>query len=228
MVREGWTLRDVIAHRVIDYHPLVAGTATDVVGHMQEWFGAGRSRPARHGTSPVMPTTSPKPALAALHALRDAMATVASPVAVVTAMDGRRPHGTTVSAFASLSLAPPMVVVSLDERSPLLAVVHRTGRFGLNVLAPTRPDSPRAFSVSGPDKFDTVAWSPGRLARSCRACRPRWHGSPPRSTTTSPPGTTPTPSPPSRSNEVPAPSRTTSDLSVRTHPDALVERVALR
>ncbi|MFE2940302.1 NtaA/DmoA family FMN-dependent monooxygenase [Streptomyces sp. NPDC059255] len=41
VAREGWTLRDVLAHGVIDYHPVVAGTATDVADHMQQWFEAG-------------------------------------------------------------------------------------------------------------------------------------------------------------------------------------------
>ncbi|WP_222724098.1 LLM class flavin-dependent oxidoreductase [Streptomyces sp. OR43] len=41
VAREGWTLRDVLAHGVIDYHPVIAGTAADVADHMQEWFEAG-------------------------------------------------------------------------------------------------------------------------------------------------------------------------------------------
>ncbi|MFP2906720.1 hypothetical protein ACLESD_17000 [Pyxidicoccus sp. 3LFB2] len=41
VAREGWTLRDVIAHGVIDYHPVVTGTAADVADHMQQWFEAG-------------------------------------------------------------------------------------------------------------------------------------------------------------------------------------------
>ncbi|MFE4060227.1 NtaA/DmoA family FMN-dependent monooxygenase [Streptomyces sp. NPDC059096] len=41
VAREGWSVRDVLAHGVIDYHPVVAGTATDVADHMQEWFEAG-------------------------------------------------------------------------------------------------------------------------------------------------------------------------------------------
>ncbi|MFF2375109.1 NtaA/DmoA family FMN-dependent monooxygenase [Streptomyces xiamenensis] len=41
VAREGWSLRDVLAHGVIDYHPVVAGTATDVADHLQEWFEAG-------------------------------------------------------------------------------------------------------------------------------------------------------------------------------------------
>jgi alkanesulfonate monooxygenase SsuD/methylene tetrahydromethanopterin reductase-like flavin-dependent oxidoreductase (luciferase family) len=40
VAREGWTLRDVLAHGVIDYHPVVPGTAADIADHMQEWFEA--------------------------------------------------------------------------------------------------------------------------------------------------------------------------------------------
>jgi flavin reductase (DIM6/NTAB) family NADH-FMN oxidoreductase RutF len=48
---------------------------------------------------------------------RSVMGAVATPVAVATAMDQRGPHGTTVSAFTSLSLDPPMVLVALDRGS---------------------------------------------------------------------------------------------------------------
>jgi FMN-dependent oxidoreductase (nitrilotriacetate monooxygenase family) len=41
VARNGWTLRDVLAHGVIDYHPVVAGTPADVADHMQQWFEAG-------------------------------------------------------------------------------------------------------------------------------------------------------------------------------------------
>ncbi|MFD4029184.1 flavin reductase family protein [Streptomyces sp. NPDC058637] len=97
---------------------------------------------------------------AAQQAFREVMAAVASSVAVVTALDGDRPHGTTVSAFTSLSLTPPMVLVSLDERSHLLAVIRRGGRFGLNVLGAHQADLASVFARSGPDKFDGIDWSP--------------------------------------------------------------------
>lgn len=90
---------------------------------------------------------------------RDVMAGVCTPVAVVTAMDGERPHGTTVSAFASLSLAPPMVLVSLAESSDLLAVVRRTRRFGVNVLGSSQAGLAARFATKGASKFDEVAWS---------------------------------------------------------------------
>ncbi|CAM5633506.1 Flavin reductase family protein OS=Streptomyces rochei OX=1928 GN=G3I25_12220 PE=4 SV=1 [Streptomyces rochei] len=102
----------------------------------------------------------------AQQAFRDVMAAVATPVTVVTALDGGRPHGTTVSAFASLSLTPPMVLVSLDERSRLLAIVRRSGRFGVNVLGAHQADLASVFARSAPDKFDGIDWAPsGELPR---------------------------------------------------------------
>lgn len=41
IAREGWTLRDVLAHGVIDYHPVIAGPPVEAADHMQEWFEAG-------------------------------------------------------------------------------------------------------------------------------------------------------------------------------------------
>ncbi|RYE88714.1 MAG: LLM class flavin-dependent oxidoreductase, partial [Myxococcales bacterium] len=41
IAREGWSLRDVIAHGVIDYHPVPVGPASVTADHMQAWFEAG-------------------------------------------------------------------------------------------------------------------------------------------------------------------------------------------
>lgn len=41
IAREGWTLRDVLAHGVIDYHPVIAGPPVEAADHMQAWFEAG-------------------------------------------------------------------------------------------------------------------------------------------------------------------------------------------
>lgn len=93
--------------------------------------------------------------------LRAVMAQVASPVSVVTTTAQGRPHGTTVSAFTSLSFEPPMLLVSLKRDSELLAAILSSGRFGVNVLADTQADLAVAFSSKrGPAKFDGVAWEP--------------------------------------------------------------------
>ncbi|MDQ0382301.1 flavin reductase family protein [Amycolatopsis thermophila] len=91
---------------------------------------------------------------------REVMARVCTPVSVVTTLDGQRPHGTTVSAFSSLSLRPPMVLVALDRASDLLALVRDTGRFGLNVLGSGQAGLAVRFAGKGRDKFDGVPWRP--------------------------------------------------------------------
>lgn len=90
---------------------------------------------------------------------REVMARVASPVTVVTSIMDGVPHGTTVSAFASLSMRPPMVLVSLDRASQLLAVVRQTWRFGVNVLGAKQSAAALAFArKGGSDKFDGIPW----------------------------------------------------------------------
>lgn len=90
---------------------------------------------------------------------REAMARVATPVSVVTSISDGRPHGTTVSAFASLSMTPPMVLVALDRGSELLALVQASGRFGVNLLGSDQSELAVAFAQKGgAGKFAGVPW----------------------------------------------------------------------
>lgn len=89
---------------------------------------------------------------------RAVMSSACMPVVVVTAVVDERPHGTTVSSFASLSLAPPMVLVALDRTSDLLAVLRGSGRFGVNLLSVPQDRIAVAFARKGGDKFAGVAW----------------------------------------------------------------------
>jgi len=90
-------------------------------------------------------------------AFRDLMTGVCAPVTIVTTHDGA-PHGATVSAFASLSLRPPMVTVALDRASGVLARILDKGRFGVNVLGRGQDDLALVFARRGAGKFDGVAW----------------------------------------------------------------------
>jgi flavin reductase (DIM6/NTAB) family NADH-FMN oxidoreductase RutF len=89
---------------------------------------------------------------------KESMAQVSSTVAVVTTTTSGGPHGTTVSAFMSLSADPPTIVVSLDRGSRLLARVRAAGRFGVNVLSHDQADVARTFAGKGDDKFAGVGW----------------------------------------------------------------------
>lgn len=90
---------------------------------------------------------------------KEVMSNVCTPVSVVTTIVDGRPHGTTVSAFASLSMSPPMVLVALDEHSDLLAAVQTTRRFGVNILASEQAELASKFATKGQGKFDGVAWA---------------------------------------------------------------------
>ena len=91
------------------------------------------------------------------------MSGVCAPVTVVTAMtaDGR-PHGSTVSSFASLSLDPPLVSFALDRRSGLLAHLQPGDPVGVNILGAHQQELASTFArrQQGPGrKFDRVAWT---------------------------------------------------------------------
>lgn len=100
------------------------------------------------------------PDVVSADAFRDVMGTVCAPVTVVTARTAEgNPYGTTVSAFSSLSLSPPLVTVALDNESRLLAHIRGSGQIGVNVLAHDQRGIAGVFARSGGDKFAGMAWS---------------------------------------------------------------------
>ncbi|MFJ5956465.1 flavin reductase family protein [Paenarthrobacter sp. NPDC092416] len=90
---------------------------------------------------------------------RAAMARVATPVSVVTSLCAGTAHGSTVSAFLSLSLAPPMLLVSLDAASNLLSSLSVGSPIGVNVLASDQREFARRFAVKSTDKFAGIQWT---------------------------------------------------------------------
>ena len=89
-------------------------------------------------------------------AFREVMAAVATPVAVVTTLTGDGPHGTTVRSFASLSLAPPMVMAALDRSSGLLSRLAVGAPFGVNLLGSHQAELAGVFARRSEDEFAGV------------------------------------------------------------------------
>jgi flavin reductase (DIM6/NTAB) family NADH-FMN oxidoreductase RutF len=58
----------------------------------------------------------------------------ASGVTVVTTRLGKRRHGLTVSAFCSVSVEPPRVLVCLNNESDSKPLVERSGVFAVHIL----------------------------------------------------------------------------------------------
>lgn len=89
---------------------------------------------------------------------RAAMGQVASPVSIITTIHAGHPHGTTVSAFISLSMSPAMLLVSLDNRSQLLSKLRVRSPIGINVLGSHQADLALRFAARGIDTFQGVGW----------------------------------------------------------------------
>jgi flavin reductase (DIM6/NTAB) family NADH-FMN oxidoreductase RutF len=95
----------------------------------------------------------PSPLAADPLAFRQALSQFAAGVTVVTTRcsDGT-PRGLTVTAFCSVSLDPPLVLVSIDNRSE----AHdgfAEGVFAVSVLAEGQEEVSRRFSLPGAEKF---------------------------------------------------------------------------
>src|SRR5512134_2266478 len=86
-------------------------------------------------------------------AFRQALSQFAAGVTVVTTRCGDgTPRGLTVTAFCSVSLDPPLVLVSIDNRSE----AHdgfAEGAFAVSVLAEGQEEVSRRFALPGTDKF---------------------------------------------------------------------------
>ncbi|MEV4171010.1 MULTISPECIES: flavin reductase family protein [unclassified Nonomuraea] len=79
----------------------------------------------------------------------EAMAQLAAGVAVVTARDGRDDLGTTVSALMSVSLEPPLVLVSLASRGYLNEVLLRQDRWAASLLSSGQAAVASRFATAG-------------------------------------------------------------------------------
>src|SRR5262245_21536319 len=67
-------------------------------------------------------------------AFRRTLGMFATGVTVLTTRVGEQVHGMTANAFMSVSLRPPLVLVSIDRRARMGALLHQGTRFGVSVL----------------------------------------------------------------------------------------------
>jgi flavin reductase (DIM6/NTAB) family NADH-FMN oxidoreductase RutF len=94
------------------------------------------------------------------HAYRQAAGRFASGVTVVTTRASQGHYGVTVSSFASLSLNPLLVTVSINRSSPFLEYVRSAEAFAVSVLASDQQQVAAYFAARGrtpePAGFATV------------------------------------------------------------------------
>ena len=92
---------------------------------------------------------------------RQVLARFATGVVVVTGTTPDGPAGLTCQSFSSLSLDPPLVMLSTARSSRTWPRIAATGRFAVNVLGADQEDVSGRFAVSGGDKFAGQGWRPG-------------------------------------------------------------------
>jgi len=93
---------------------------------------------------------------------RRALGQFAAGVTVVTTRDGRgRSLGLTVTAFSSVSLDPPLVLVCVDHRSEAHVGFRDQGLFGVSILAEGQEEVSRRFAGGGAGKFKGVELDKG-------------------------------------------------------------------
>jgi len=80
---------------------------------------------------------------------------------VTTVGDDARPFGLTATAFTSVSLEPPLVLVCVDKRSDSHPHFHTSRVFAVNFLAHDHEHLSRRFAVSGGDKFGDLSMRTG-------------------------------------------------------------------
>lgn len=79
----------------------------------------------------------------------------------MTSVDGTTDVGSTVNAIASLSVAPPMLMVSLFRASSTLAAIEARGLFCLSLLEASAAGeaTATAFSKPGPKELADVGYA---------------------------------------------------------------------
>jgi flavin reductase (DIM6/NTAB) family NADH-FMN oxidoreductase RutF len=106
-------------------------------------------------------------------------------VTVITTRTAEHVHGMTANAFMSVSLQPPLVLISVDRRARLNALLHEGARYGISVLAAEQELLSDHFAGRARDdvpepQFDVVHDTPlvqGAIAHLvARVVRSYWGG----------------------------------------------------
>jgi flavin reductase (DIM6/NTAB) family NADH-FMN oxidoreductase RutF len=97
--------------------------------------------------------------------LRGVMRQWATGVTLVTAQDGGKPHGMTVSSFTSISLDPPLVLVSLENTARTHRLVRESGAYAVAILEASQQDLADRFAgriPDGEDRFEGLEYETAR------------------------------------------------------------------
>jgi flavin reductase (DIM6/NTAB) family NADH-FMN oxidoreductase RutF len=118
-------------------------------------------------------------------ALRRTLGMFATGVTIITTRAGEQVHGMTANAFMSVSLEPPLVLISVDRRTKMCRLLHEGRTYGVSVLCESQSAlSDRFAGRAGADgaepRFELIHDTPlvdGALAGFvARVVRSYWGG----------------------------------------------------
>ena len=96
---------------------------------------------------------------------RSVLGRFASGVTIVTARDAQgTDHGMTVSAFCSLSLDPPLVLLCVDKSATMFDLLRSHPAFGVSILSSAQEAYSRRFAdkkSERSERFDGIAYTRG-------------------------------------------------------------------
>lgn len=93
-------------------------------------------------------------------AFRDCLRHFPSGVTIVTIKSGETIHGLTVSAFASVSPKPPLIMIAIDHRHQAYHYLEQEGAtFAVNILHLDQAELSNRFAwIKDEDRFDAGEW----------------------------------------------------------------------
>jgi len=93
---------------------------------------------------------------------RDALGLFPTGIAVVTTVDAAgQPAGVTVNSFTSISLDPPLILVSLARTSRSLDAFNASSHIAISLLRHDQRQASSAFASTTGDRFGSVRHRPG-------------------------------------------------------------------
>jgi flavin reductase (DIM6/NTAB) family NADH-FMN oxidoreductase RutF len=90
---------------------------------------------------------------------RNILGRFASGVTVVTTRPDDKDYGMTVSAFSSVSLAPPLVLICIEKNASAYGALTTANEFIVNILSSEQEQLARRFAIEEIDRFEGVGFS---------------------------------------------------------------------
>jgi flavin reductase (DIM6/NTAB) family NADH-FMN oxidoreductase RutF len=85
---------------------------------------------------------------------RQVLGRFATGVTIVTTRNGNTISGLTVSAFCSVSLEPPLVLVCIERRNNTCDLIDVSGIYAVSILAEDQQYLSRCFATTKSEKYD--------------------------------------------------------------------------